>query len=319
MSTLYEQWSLSVKNLSGGRLFFAVQFINSDESVSFGSPIQNRICEEIGIPQEHVESFWTSRGSVAVHESIRVKRGSVVAAMKIAFLERLKTIATTENTNLVPPPQPSEFLPNALCELISNPDDDETIEAIVSGDLEEYVNSIVEKKLRDSNDQQARLHYSQVLLLCARPVLGVKLFNKLVNKNEPLEKYITPTLEAFIVAAYVSNYKFWMNKFYTNNVHLVNEVSTQLSNGSQRNIPIFTERSRGSGKYQGWSELGLFFYNCLTLINREQRKHAKMTTEFGKLFIQCYVETTNNKGTHRKRKSIEALNDLDHMNTLLRE
>lgn len=290
-------------------MFLLIQFISTNTSIEFNSRERRSLCENIGIPEEEAETFWMLKGNKAVEETIRMKRASTVAAMKKKFLSQMKLCQDHEgNDEFVSPPDPREFLPKEIIDIVNRGEDMDPFD-FEGIPPEAFVNTIVEKRLRSNNDSTSRINFANFLYLFAKTVLGKRLFEKIVTARSSLDDYLTPALEAFIVTAYVGNYDMWKQKHDLENNNSGNLTSPQVSGKAH---PLFTENSRGSGKYNGWSPEGIYIYNCITLILRRQRANLTMSAEYGKLFYQIYTE---NQSPTKKRQDCcyTALNDLDYM------
>ena len=312
MGALYDQWSIAVRTICTHRLFLAIQFISNGDTLEFGKSIQEQICSEVGIPEEEAENFWEAKGIHVVEESIRLKRSAAVANMKNTFLSQMQIYEESNGDVLLLPPDPAAFVPKQLLKVVQEEDEYEDVDTNTILPLE-FIDKVLEKRLRSNSDSTARLQYVFFLYLFSKPVLGSRLFKRIIAGREPIEKYITPALEAFIVTAYVGNYDYWKQAYYVarkDKISNPNILSRKLQ-------PLFTEHRRGAGKYLGWSTEGLFFYNCASLIIRHQRDNPTMTSEFSKLFFQLYAEKES-PSKKRKRQSYVALNNLDCIGQVFR-
>ena len=312
MNTLHEQWAISVRTVASNRLFLAIQFVSSSASLEFGSKVQERLCEEVGIPDEEAEGFWETKGMHIVEEAIRLKRATSVAGMKKSFLLQMNLYEGSVEDESFVPPDPSTFLPAELMKIIDIQNDFESLDVAQLLPFE-YVNTIEEKRLRSNNDVDARLQYATFLHMFAKPVLGTRLFKRIISGRSSIDKYITPSLEAFIITAYVGNYEYWKQS-HSFSQRDKSKTAAVLCKKLQ---PLFTEHRRGSGKFNGWSLEGVFFYNCVSLILRHQRKNATNTSEFSKLFYQLYLEN-NSPSKKRKLEFVVALNNLDCLGQVFR-
>jgi hypothetical protein len=91
---------------------------------------------------------------------------------------------------------------------------------------------------------------------------------------ELLSEYVEVPMESFAVLLYMNNYDKFMNEYWK----WGNEDSATLTSGltaatpSSAGVPSrFTDCSRGTGKYSGWSDEAMVLYNLVFAVLERQR------------------------------------------------
>ena len=79
--------------------------------IEYGSPIQERVCQSVGIPNQCLEDFWNSKGHEAVEEAIRRKRNTLTNSLKQRFVQYCKKPDRDGNEVPVYPPNPMKMIP----------------------------------------------------------------------------------------------------------------------------------------------------------------------------------------------------------------
>jgi len=95
-----------------------------------------------------------------------------------------------------------------------------------------------------------------------RPVMFAEDFDTQFD-NKVLSEFVPPYLESYAVITYVNNYDSWKEK-----CELVAKGGKEEESRTKRR---FTEKTRGTGKYKGWSAAARGMYMDLTDRIIEQR------------------------------------------------
>jgi hypothetical protein len=128
---------------------------------------------------------------------------------------------------------------------------------------------------------------------------------------ELLSNYMPVPLEAFTVVIYTNNYKKFMNLHWKCDGGELSSVSTV----SGPEDTLFTNDSRGAGKYGGWSEDGMEFYNRVFEVIERQR-----TRSFRKGFeekVRKLIQKANQGGGKRIRSGIAVRNSIATLDRLV--
>jgi hypothetical protein len=88
-----------------------VLFVTDSRQIEYGSPIQTRACQSVGIPEQYEEDFWNAEGREAVEEAIRRKRNTLTNSMKQRFVQYCKKPDRDENEQPIHLPNPMKMIP----------------------------------------------------------------------------------------------------------------------------------------------------------------------------------------------------------------
>lgn len=110
----YLLWACTIRQFANKFVWQCVLFVTDSGQIEYGSPIQTRACQSVGIPNEYMEDFWNTEGRDAVEEAIRRKRNTLTNSMKQRFVQYCKKPDRDENEVLVHPPNPMKMIPLAL-------------------------------------------------------------------------------------------------------------------------------------------------------------------------------------------------------------
>ena len=118
------------------------------------------------------------------------------------------------------------------------------------------------------------------------------------------------------MTVYVSNYKHWKTEFWKkgNAESSITGTTTSSSQFSKR----FTDNSKGSGWYGGWSNQGLEFYNKVMNILNEQQQGDDCDP------FEKKVQYVIINGWHKNRKKrtrdgqTKAMNNISNLENILR-
>jgi hypothetical protein len=88
-----------------------VLFVTDSGQIEYGSPVQTRACQSVGIPNQYVEDFWNTEGREAVEEAIRRKRNTLTNSMKQRFVQYCKKPEMDEKGEPIHPPNPMKMIP----------------------------------------------------------------------------------------------------------------------------------------------------------------------------------------------------------------
>jgi hypothetical protein len=121
---------------------------------------------------------------------------------------------------------------------------------------------------------------------------------------ELMSTYMPVPLEAFAVVMYTNNYKKFIRTHWK---HDSEDLSSSL--GTPGSIDtLFTSDGRGAGKYGGWSEQGMEFYNRVYEVLERQR--ARPCRRGFEEKLRKLVQQSNQGGKKRKRNSIPVRNGI---------
>lgn len=118
------------------------------------------------------------------------------------------------------------------------------------------------------------------------------VLNATFQKNSSTKKlceYIHFSLEAYLVLTYVNNYATWKAEVEKEQRTGIDEIS-EVTNDSPR---LYTEKSRGKGKYKGWSEEGILLYKQMCVLIERQRNDTGNSTlrEFDLKLMERFKST----------------------------
>ena len=207
------------------------------------------------------------------------------------------------------PPNPYDFLDSNL--LIP-------IHAVGETDPEDS-NSMPEEEyafdmyLRSSVTPVAQKEYARFLALFTKGLMNERSWNKRTYDSQ-LKDFLDVSLEAFGVTLYVSNYKKWKTELWKRGDG-ESTITNSATSSNSTSIRTFTENAQGSGKWGGWSDEGLSFYNNVLKILRVQRERDDCN-DFEKMVKQMM---NPNKGKKRSRDGeVKAMNNLGNLANIAR-
>jgi hypothetical protein len=96
------------------------------------------------------------------------------------------------------------------------------------------------------------------------------VLNETFQRNsgtKKLSEYVHFSLEAYLVLTYVNNYATWKAE-----VEKERGSGDEVSEVTTETARLYTEKSRGRGKYKGWSEEGILLYKQMYNLIERQRK-----------------------------------------------
>jgi hypothetical protein len=128
---------------------------------------------------------------------------------------------------------------------------------------------------------------------------------------ELVSQYMPEPLEAFAVVLYANNHKKFLKQHWKGS-DCNGDVSTFSSGG----LGSFTQESRGGGKYSGWSDEGMKFYNRVFDVLEEQRMNNRRRVQFEEK-VRSLIQKTNSKKRKRKRAGVMVRNKLSKLNSLV--
>ena len=108
--------------------------------------------------------------------------------------------------------------------------------------------------------------HSELLFLFMEDVVITKCFRRCATAKK-LSAYMHFSLEGYLVLTDVNSYESWKS-----------EVDSSSDTNQEPTAPLYTAKSRGKGKYKGWSTEGIMLYNQLCLIAKEQREDKEDLT-----------------------------------------
>ena len=291
-------------------LYNCIQFIpKGGDATCYGSQIQQVTCQEIGVHPDLAEDFWTCVGKGAVEETIRRKRATINGAMKRAFKRECEMEDATG-----PPPDPSLSLPEELLKPTENIASNVVLEDYQDEEHDEEETIDMSKYLRSSKTPEAQKAYILFLSTFVKCLLTDKMLQTQVSSTKKLKDYLDVSLEAFAVTVYVSCYKLWKTEFWKSND--TDSTLTGSTASSRFARKLFLDQSKGSGKYGGWSDEGLNFYNKVMQILIEQRKREDSTV-FEKKVHQAIVDGNNAKRKRNRDGQTKAMNNLSNLSNIL--
>ena len=300
----FKKWKAHAVEFTNSVTYKCIQFITNIEDIEYGSVIQKLTCEDCGMEPQYQEAFWEKYGQDAVHEAIRRKRTTLNNALKRIFK---KECESPMNARL--PPNPYDFLDSNL--LIP-------IHAVGETDPEDS-NSMPEEEyafdmyLRSSVTPVAQKEYARFLALFTKGLMNERSWNKRTYDSQ-LKDFLDVSLEAFGVTLYVSNYKKWKTELWKRGDG-ESTITNSATSSNSTSIRTFTENAQGSGKWGGWSDEGLSFYNNVLKILRVQRERDDCN-DFEKMVKQMM---NPNKGKKRSRDGeVKAMNNLGNLANIAR-
>ena len=107
----YILWSCTIRQFANKYVWQCVLFVTDSEQLEYGSPVQARACQSVGIPDEYVQDFWDSDGRDAMEEAIRRKRNTLTNAMKQRFQQYCIKPDRNEKEEPMRPPNPRKMIP----------------------------------------------------------------------------------------------------------------------------------------------------------------------------------------------------------------
>jgi hypothetical protein len=126
---------------------------------------------------------------------------------------------------------------------------------------------------------------------------------------ELISQLMPEPLETFAVVLYANNYKKF--KQYWKEDDESGDVSTFSSGG----LGSFTQGSRGGGKYGGWSDDGMTFYNRVFDVIEEQRMSNQRIRFEEK--VRSKIQKSHQKTKKRKRVGVAVRHSLSKLNGLV--
>ena len=111
LKSKYSLWACTIRQFANKFVWQCVLFVTDSGQIEYGSPIQARACQSVGIPHEYVEDFWNSEGREAVEEAIRRKRNTLTNSLKQRFVQYCKKPDRDGNEVPVYPPNPMKMIP----------------------------------------------------------------------------------------------------------------------------------------------------------------------------------------------------------------
>lgn len=137
--------------------------------------------------------------------------------------------------------------------------------------------------------------YAEFLYMFVKSVVMCADFKE-NSTHKLLSEYMTPNLEAFAVLTYVNNYEQWVEA----SVYASMTVDQRAMAGQPNAKRRYTSKTRGCGKYNGWSAEGIKLYYDLTDEIIKQRKGPDLATfEEGLQKLFKAEKTTNAGGSGR--------------------
>ena len=109
--------------------------------------------------------------------------------------------------------------------------------------------------------------HSDLLFLFLEDVVITECFRRCATAKK-LSSYMHFSLEGYLVLTYVNGYESWKSELDCSCGDTVQEPTS----------PLFTAKSKGKGKYKGWSTEGIMLYNQLVQMAKQQREDKEDLT-----------------------------------------
>ena len=161
---------------------------------------------------------------------------------------------------------------------------------------------------------RATAAHAQFLFLFAKTVVVASVFKK-YKSTRLLSSYMTSCLEAFAVLTYTNSYDTWMQEAARKDDEMSAISDNSPSTASKRR---FTEKTRGTGKFKGWTDSGIDLYNLIDETLEEQRKDPSLMdfdTRLKTWFLQGNRNDSPQQDTGRQKK--RARNNLTNFAALM--
>jgi hypothetical protein len=164
------------------------------------------------------------------------------------------------------------------------------------------------KGLRQSGGDHYK-RFCEHFLQCAVPARD---WNRESRKRK-ISSIVTVSLEAFAVTCYANGYDVWNRRYKNEGSEMGDDmsaisVSTKNSSDSFR----FTNDSKGSRKYGGWSNEGMLLYNDLVIVLGRQRSRLGCTFE-KELLVQLSIKQKARRGGSGNSEMPRASNELEKL------
>jgi hypothetical protein len=339
LKSKYKQWASGVRTFASTYVYRVLQFVTNPADVEYGSELQKSACDHLGIPMHCREDFWNEEGHANVEGAIRRKRGTLYNSLNLVFKRYCDDQEKQEGESILPP-DPTDFIPAEMCNgeknsgrwlvcccsMMSNLclhlwGDIVAVTSVVIGDEdtdgedndEEERGRILGWKETALSAGPGQDKYAEFLTLFGKCfVVEDDKHNKGSGRThyELVSQYMPEPLEAFAVVLYANNHKKFLKQHWKGG-DCDGDVSTFSSGG----LGSFTQESRGGGKYSGWSDEGMRFYNRVFDVLEEQRMNNRRVQFEEK--VRSLIQKTNSKKRKRKRAGVMVRNKLSKLNSLV--
>jgi hypothetical protein len=133
---------------------------------------------------------------------------------------------------------------------------------------------------------------------------------------ELLSTYMPHPMEAFAVTIYTNNFNKFMSMHWKHPTTTDCEISSvsDTATGNTK-ASMFTGESQGSGKYGGWSDEGMTFYNRVFDVIEKQRAEPRRKAFEEK--VQKYIQQGSQGGKKHKRPRMTVRNGLSKLKHLV--